>query len=121
MAGTHTAAAFLPTYQVQGQAPGPASARYLEGRIQAIGGVGGAASIVGSVKVKGAPDYPVRRKVYLLREPGLAVVASTLSDPVTGEYRFDGLSPAARYTVVSFDHEHAFRAVIADNLTPEVV
>lgn len=59
---------------------------------------------------------PVARRVVLLLEPSLQYVAETTSDALTGAYRFDGLSMAARFTVVAFDHLHNWRAVIADNL-----
>lgn len=61
---------------------------------------------------------PISRRVVLLLEPSLQCVAETWSDPLTGAYRFDGLNTEARFTVVSFDHTHHFRAVIADNLAP---
>lgn len=63
---------------------------------------------------------PLARRVVLLLEPTLQLVAETVSDAATGAYRFDGLNPAARFTVISFDHLHKFRAVLADNLAPKV-
>lgn len=62
---------------------------------------------------------PVARRVVLLVEPAMQQVAETWSDPATGAYRFEGLNPAARFTVVAYDHLHDWRAVIADNLAPE--
>lgn len=80
---------------------------------------GGTGKIYGTVKVKGTPDLPLARKVQLLHERSHAIVAETWSD-AAGNYQFTGIDPTQRYTVVSYDHEHMYRAVIADNLTPEV-
>ncbi|GEQ78188.1 hypothetical protein CTTA_5193 [Comamonas testosteroni] len=63
---------------------------------------------------------PLARRVVLLLEPTLQLVAETVSDAATGAYRFDGLNPNARFTVISLDHLHMFRAVLADNLAPSV-
>ena len=63
---------------------------------------------------------PLARRVVLLLEPTLQLVAETASDAATGAYRFAGLNPQARFTVISFDHAHKFRAVLADNLAPSV-
>lgn len=64
---------------------------------------------------------PVARRVVLLVEPTLQQVAETWSDPVTGAYRFDGLSMSARFTVVAYDHLRNWRAVIADGLAAKAV
>lgn len=82
---------------------------------------GGTGKIEGTVKIKGTPNYAVRRKVYLLRDRDMAVVDAQWSDPTTGAYSFVGFDPAEKYTVISYDYTHAFRAVIADNLTPEAM
>lgn len=71
--------------------------------------------------VKNTPNTPVRRLLRLYREPGGLLVKSTWSDPTTGAYVFDGVSMDYRYTVVSFDHTQAFRAVIADRVLPEAI
>jgi hypothetical protein len=57
--------------------------------------------------------------VLLFDERTYAVVRETWSDPVTGVYRFDRISPVPRYVVIAYDHKHNFRAVIADNLRAE--
>lgn len=79
---------------------------------------GGAGRVTGTVKTKGTPDYAVHRRVRLINERDGAVVRETWSDPVTGVYAFDYVDPAPTYTVLAYDHTHAFRAVVADNLTP---
>jgi hypothetical protein len=71
--------------------------------------------------VKNTPATPVWRLLRLYREPGGLLVKSTWSHPDTGAYTFDGLAMQYRYTVVSFDHTQAFRAVIADRVIPEVI
>lgn len=80
---------------------------------------GGPGRISGTVKIKGTPDYPVSRRVRLLRERDGVCIRETWSDPLSGAYQFDGIDPAQRYTVLAYDHEHQLRAVVADNLSPE--
>ncbi len=77
--------------------------------------------VPGTVKADGSPDIPLHRKVVLLREPSMLPIAATWSDPVTGAYVFNNITDAYRYTVVAFDYEHNYRAVIADNLTAEAM
>ena len=43
------------------------------------------------------------------------------SDAVTGVYDFKNIDETASYTVLSYDHLRNYRAVIADNLTPELM
>ena len=76
--------------------------------------------ITGTVKEKGVPDdRPVARRVMLFDERTYAVVRETWSDPATGAYRFEKISPVPRYVVIAYDYRHNFRAVIADNLRAE--
>ena len=85
-------------------------------------GTGTIYSIVGTVKEKNTPiDTPLRRRVRLYRENDGLLLRETWSNAATGEYRFDDVPLAQRYTVIAYDHLHNYRAVIADNLTPEVV
>jgi hypothetical protein len=82
----------------------------------------GRGRISGTVKVQTLPtNTPVFRRVLLYREPEGVLVSATWSDKVTGEYVFNGIKPEFKYTVMSYDHTQGFRAVLADNLTPEVV
>ena len=76
--------------------------------------------IVGTVKEKGQPDQPLVRRVQLISENTRVLVAETWSD-TGGNYRFELLDSAQRYTVVSYDHKQMYRAVIADNLRPEMM
>lgn len=122
MPGTHSDASLIGTLLVKDtQAPdGPAQVKAdwrLEVRLR--GGRGGNGTIAGTVKVKGTPDYPVSRRVRLYRDRDGALVGEQWSDPVTGAYAFTGLDPTQRYTSLAIDHTQNFRAVVADNLTPE--
>lgn len=81
---------------------------------------GGKGWIAGTVKEKGEPDRPLARQVLLYSENTRLLVAATWSD-ATGQYRFDGLDATQRYTVMSYDHTHLYRAVLADNLAPESI
>lgn len=82
---------------------------------------GGRGRIVGTVKNKGElSDTPVYRRVRLFKDRDGQCVAETWSNPVTGAYAFENINPAHKYTALSYDHTGQFRAVVADNLTPEV-
>lgn len=81
---------------------------------------GGLYRISGTVKEKALPaNTPLRRRVRLHRELDGRLLAETWSDEVTGNYSFDYIRVDAKYFVVSFDYTNYYRAVIADNLTPE--
>lgn len=79
---------------------------------------GGNGRIAGTVKEKGSPDHPLVREVLLWSENTRTLVASTWSS-ADGSYAFDGIDRAQRYTVVSYDYAHTYRAVLADNIEPE--
>jgi hypothetical protein len=81
---------------------------------------GGHGVIAGTVKEKGQPDQPLVRQVLLISENANVLVAETWSD-ADGNYRFERIDPTQRYTVVSYDYQHLYRAVIADNLKPELM
>jgi hypothetical protein len=81
---------------------------------------GGPGVIAGTVKEKGQPDQPRVARVQLISQNANVLVAETWSD-ASGNYRFELIDPAQRYTVVSYDHKHLYRAVIADNLKPEPI
>lgn len=80
----------------------------------------GAGRIVGSVKEKFAPqNKPMVRQVFLISETcNHQVVAATWSD-AQGGYTFELLDKSQKYSVISYDYKTNYRAVIADNLTPE--
>ncbi len=124
MAGTHTSAALLDgPVRVAGDAPatiglstGPAGVFLLKSLYW-----GGRGRVYGTVKVKGTPDYAVYRRVRLFRDRDGVCVGEVWSDPTTGAYEFTYVDETLRYTVVSYDHFASFRAVVADNLTPELM
>lgn len=81
----------------------------------------GRGRITGTVKEKGTPNAPVYRKVRLIRERDGLLIREIWSDPVTGVYDFKFIDELQKFTVISYDHSHAFRAVVADNLVPELI
>lgn len=77
--------------------------------------------ITGTVKQKATPsNIALRRRVLLLDETTNMIMRETWSDAATGDYSFDYIDRSRRYTVVSYDYTQNYRAVIADNLVPEV-
>ncbi len=82
---------------------------------------GGNGRVSGSVKKKGAPDTPVSTRVRLYTDRDGVMIRETWSDPVTGAYSFGHIAMNVKYTVITYDHTHNFRAVVADNLTPELM
>lgn len=77
--------------------------------------------IVGTVKEKASPEnLPLARMVRLYRERDGLLIRESWSDAF-GVYRFDAVEEHERYTVVAYDHAHAYRAVVADNLLPELM
>lgn len=82
----------------------------------------GAFRIVGTVKEKALPtNIPLRRRVRLHREIDGRLIRETWSDAVTGNYSFENIRGDARYTIISFDYTNNYRAVIADNVAPEIM
>lgn len=81
---------------------------------------GGAGVITGTVEEKATPNIPLHRKVRLHREVDGLLVRETWSNATTGAYVFTDINPAYTYTVIAYDYARNYRAVGADNLTPEV-
>ena len=75
---------------------------------------GGIGRVFGTVKVDGSPDYPVRKRVRLIRERDGIVIREQWSDD--GVYSFDLVDERERYTVLATDDDLIFQAVAADNL-----
>jgi len=75
--------------------------------------------IAGVVDIKGAPNVPVVRRVLLFTARGKRLIAETWSNS-DGSYVFNFL-PQGQYDVITYDHTSAYRAVIADNLTAELM
>lgn len=85
---------------------------------------GGGCCIYGTTELDADPtDVPVRRRVQLYNQRDGRLVRETWSDAATGAYRFDHIrgGDGTRYFVVAFDHTGDKRAVVADNLLPEVM
>ncbi|MEG0937904.1 hypothetical protein [Comamonas sp.] len=82
----------------------------------------GVGRVYGSVQRKDTPaNTPLKRRVLLVRERDGLVVREVWSDPVTGEYDFRYIDELQTWTVIAYDHEHNFRAVVADSVTPELI
>ena len=82
---------------------------------------GGPGQITGTVKEKGAPNMPLRRRVCLIEEASRTLTRETWSDATTGSYVFRNLDLQRRYTVLSYDHSGVYRAVVADGQIPELM
>lgn len=83
---------------------------------------GGNGVINGTVKEKSTPsNIPLYRRVRLVEQRSGYVVAETWSNATTGAYTFANIDRSRKYTVVSYDHTGVYRAVIADNLTPDLM
>ncbi|MDQ0068962.1 hypothetical protein J2W34_000736 [Variovorax boronicumulans] len=77
----------------------------------------GRGRVQGTTKDKGTPNVPVSERVRLYREQDGLLMRETWSTPGTGAYSFDEIDELQTYTVLSYDHDKAFRAVVADGLT----
>jgi hypothetical protein len=84
-----------------------------------VQGQAGNGRIQGTVKEKGTPDMPLSRVVILIDERTGLPHAKTWSDGSTGAYEFQYVRMDRKYTIVSYDHTGTYRAVIADNQTPQ--
>ena len=82
----------------------------------------GRGRIANKVEIKASPNnLPAARRVVLHRHTDDKPVAQTWSDAICGMYAFNDIDEKQTYYVVAFDHTGSYRAVIADNLTPEVI
>lgn len=82
---------------------------------------GGRGRLVGTVKVAGTPNTAVQRRVRLHRDRDGLLIREQWSDPVTGIYSFTDIDMTKTYTIIAYDHTFAYRAVLADNVTPELM
>lgn len=82
---------------------------------------GGWGRIYGTVAKKHSPaNIPLlSKRVFLIDETSMVVVASTFSDPVTGAFEFKGVREGVPYTVISYDEDHNFSAAVLDNKIPD--
>ena len=81
---------------------------------------GGRGRIVGTTKAAGTPDYPVSRRVRLLRKRDGVLARETWSD-AAGNYVFDRIRHDLTYVVMSHDHTGLYNAVIDDAITPDLI
>jgi hypothetical protein len=77
----------------------------------------GVGRVKGTTKDKGSPNVPVSERVRLYRMIDGALIREVWSTPGTGAFSFDYIDELQTYYVIAFDHDNAFRAVVADNLT----
>jgi hypothetical protein len=83
---------------------------------------GGSGRVRGTTKIDGTPsDTPVRRRVRLIQERDGVVIREQWSNAATGAYDFTNILLTQQYSVLTYDHTHSFRAVVADNITPEAM
>ncbi|MGP1682177.1 MAG: hypothetical protein ACTS8S_07615, partial [Giesbergeria sp.] len=123
MADLSTVVAFVGAKLVPSAAEVPGfSARLVERLTRGANAlVGGTGHIRGNVYRAAEPaDLPLRRRVYLHRQRGGLMVQEQWSNAATGAFLFVDLDLNERYYVVAFDGKHDYRAVLADNLVPEV-
>lgn len=69
---------------------------------------------------KNSPKVPVSRRVRLYRDRDGLLIRETWSN-AQGDYEFAHIDSTTAYTVLSYDHEGDFRAVVADRVTPEAM
>ncbi len=79
---------------------------------------GGDGRIVGTTKNIGTPDYPVSRRVRLLRKRDGQLVREGWSD-AAGNYTFDHIRRDVEYVVLGHDHTGVYNAEVADSLLPD--
>ena len=77
----------------------------------------GNGTISGTVKEQNTPaNTPLRRRVRLFREVDGLLLQETWSDATTGAYTFANVQTEYRYTIISYDYLHNYRAVVAHNI-----
>lgn len=82
-----------------------------------LGRQGGQGRIDGTTKLKGVTsNIPVSAIVRLYRDFDGALMATTVSDAVTGAYSFTGLDERHQYTPLAIDITASYRAVVADRV-----
>lgn len=80
----------------------------------------GLGSIWGTVKDN--QNNPLQRRLVLVESLSYIIVATTVSDPITGEYEFDGLSTDKTFSVIAEDSTPAsYNDIIRARVTPEVI
>jgi hypothetical protein len=80
----------------------------------------GSGRVVGTTHNVGAPNYPVSRRVRLLRKRDGVLAREVWSD-AAGHYIFDQVRPDIEYVVMAHDHTGLYNAEVSDSIDPEVV
>lgn len=81
---------------------------------------GGIGMIIGNTKNAGTPDYPVERRVRLLRRRDGRLARETWSD-AAGDFAFRYVRHDVEYVLVSHDHTGLYNGVISDPVIPELM
>lgn len=81
---------------------------------------GGRGRIVGTIKNKGTLNYPVSRRVRLLRKRDGLLARETWSD-AAGNYVFDRIRHDIPYVLISHDHTGLYNGVIDDAIFPDLI
>jgi hypothetical protein len=79
-------------------------------------GSNGTGTIYGTVKIKGAPNYPVSRKVRIIEESDSRLVNEMYSSSFNGEYEFGNLDQSKSYTLITYDHTGVYNAAVASGM-----
>lgn len=100
------------------------TARAGRGRIDLVTGLlgRGVGRISGTTKQTAIPtNLPVHRRVRLYRQRDGLLMREMWSDATTGAFSFDYVDELQTYYVIAFDYTGAFRGVVGDNLTPDII
>ena len=81
---------------------------------------GGNGRIRGTTKVSDSPNYSVMSRVRLIHQLSGVCIDEQWSNPITGAYDFTGYDPTQIFTVLAYDTNGVFRAVVANNAPTEV-
>ena len=81
---------------------------------------GGAGTVYGTTKTKGAPNLPTKARVVLLHQRSKQPVREVWSDPITGAFVFEGIDTTQQFLTLAEDAAGNFRPVAASRLVPEV-
>lgn len=82
---------------------------------------GGAGRIFGTTKAKGSPaNLPTKARVVLLHQRSKLPVREVWSDPITGDFAFEGIDTRQEFLTLAEDAAGSFRPVAASRLAPEV-
>lgn len=83
---------------------------------------GGPGRIFGTTKAKASPsNLPTKARVVLLHQRSKLLVRETWSDPVTGDFVFEGLDVQQEFLALAEDAAGNFAAVAAQRLVPEAM